>query len=130
MEKLPKTKSDPEIKKIAMEVLDNLIFCDWMLKRHDRQRMGNFFLPLVLGGLDQVEVSNIGMIYEYYAASLPRSLNGKPIFTSMRMLTIEDTNKFRKYYKRFKEAKKKMLEGEEGESNPQPPDSQSGALTD
>jgi hypothetical protein len=45
------------------------------------------------------------MIYEYLSEASPRSINGFPMFTSLRILSKEETNKMLEYYKKYKEMK-------------------------
>lgn len=57
-------------------------------------------------------IPSIGMIYEYYANengghnTMPRSLNGMPIFNSCRFLNLEDTDKIRDYFEQYVKIRK------------------------
>jgi hypothetical protein len=50
---------------------------------------------------------SIGMIYEYYVDengnnnTFPRGINGLPMFGSMRLLNLEDTEKLRIFYNQY-----------------------------
>lgn len=44
---------------------------------------------------------NIGMLYEYYGTELPRGINGYPMFMSCRIVSIEDTKRFREMYGKY-----------------------------
>jgi len=52
-------------------------------------------------------LSSIGMIYEYYVDengnnnTFPRGINGLPMFSSMRLLNFEDTEKLRIFYDQY-----------------------------
>lgn len=46
---------------------------------------------------------SIGMYYEYYTEQAPSSINGFPIFYSMRYISIDDSGKVSLYYKEYKE---------------------------
>jgi hypothetical protein len=45
---------------------------------------------------------SIGMIYEYLNCALPTTINGKPVFFSIRLLNLEDTKKVYSYYETYK----------------------------
>jgi len=53
-------------------------------------------------------LKNIGMVYEYYDKAGPRSINGYPIFMSMKILSIDDTKKFRDMYFKYEEMRKEF----------------------
>jgi hypothetical protein len=49
-------------------------------------------------------LNNIGFIYEYYNENQsPMSINGKPVFFSMKLMCKEDTKRMFDFYKKYKE---------------------------
>ncbi len=78
------------------------------------------FLPVALGafaGWPREKVEEIGMIYEYWDKAMNSSINGQPIFSSMRLLHADDWEKAHKAIVRALERRKaaeKALEGELG----------------
>lgn len=44
---------------------------------------------------------NIGMLYEFYGKELPRGVNGYPMFMSCRIVSIEDTKRFKEMYGKY-----------------------------
>lgn len=50
----------------------------------------------------EARVKTIGMIYEYLDKRGPTSINGLPIFMSLRLLNIEDAAKVWEYYEKYK----------------------------
>lgn len=50
---------------------------------------------------------SIGLIYEYLSQAGPMSMNGGPMFMSLRMLNREDTKKMFEYYETYKEIREK-----------------------
>jgi hypothetical protein len=50
---------------------------------------------------EEVKLKSIGLIYEYLSAALPISVNGKPIFFSLRLLNHDDTKKMFEYYNQY-----------------------------
>jgi len=45
----------------------------------------------------------IGMLYESYSQAGPRSVNGYPCFFSCKIISIEDTNRFKEMYGKYEE---------------------------
>lgn len=99
-------KSNAELKQLAMELADGKIFCD----RHvsDENLMPVIFMPISLGafaGEDKKKIMDIGLIYEYLSEAGPRSINGYPIFFSMRTLSKEEARIMIGYYNDWKDLK-------------------------
>ena len=46
-------------------------------------------------------LSTIGMIYESHSEAGPRSINGYPFFTSCKIVSIEDKNRFLEMYEKY-----------------------------
>jgi len=81
-----------QLSQIAKDIAANLIYTDRHL--NEKSIIGSVFMPLLFGALNDVskeDKERIGMIYEYYDQSLPRSINGQPIFMSCRFLNKNDT---------------------------------------
>lgn len=99
------SKTPEEIKKIAMDIHQNLIFTD----RHveNPNDLGMVFMPLVFGlPMSDEEVKEIGMIYEYMTKSSSRSINGYPCFGSFSFLNKEDSKLVMEKLKEISEALK------------------------
>jgi hypothetical protein len=89
-QELPRLPAD-KLKEFVLGVCDNSIFLSSQVR--ERSLVHLVFLPLALGALkewDDDSLKKIGVVYEYYDQSLPRSINGMPIFGSCRMLHIDD----------------------------------------
>lgn len=54
-------------------------------------------------------LKTIGFVYEYYSSGniSPMAINGKPIFMSMRILNVIDTEKMFEYYEQYKQIREK-----------------------
>ena len=48
------------------------------------------FLPAAMGALEGVELSDLGVLWEYHKESLPRGINGMPMFMSVKMMNKAD----------------------------------------
>lgn len=104
-------KTEEQLRKIAADFYDGLIYSD----RHvaSQNVLQIVFMPLALGALSQLteaEVADIGLIYEYWSEyKSPRSINGSPIFFSMKILTKEETEKMLEYSDEYKAVKEQFL---------------------
>jgi hypothetical protein len=89
-------RPEPELKQIATELWQGKIFCDLNIRPHERERMLTaIFMPLVFMNQEQIDEFKkpgaVGLIYEYFDKSAPRSVNGYPIFFSLRTLNVKET---------------------------------------
>ncbi len=84
--------TDAQLREFVLGVLDGRIYIDHQVRSPADVPM--VFFPLlfgVLGGYNKDSLqSRIGCIYEYLDKALPRSVNGRPCFMSMRLLHMED----------------------------------------
>ena len=104
MEKIVKT--DDELKQLAVEIFDGKVFTDRHCNRSSDISM--VFMPIILGAFSNMteeERTDIGMIYEYLSEAGPRSCNGMPMFTSLRYLSKNDTDKMFAFYEENKNIK-------------------------
>ncbi len=100
-----KPMSNDEIKKLAEDMYNGSIFTDRHVRTHEELPM--VFMPLALMGKELAEElmkNPPGMIYEHIERAGPLSINGMPIFSSFRMISIEDTKKVLECYNKIKEA--------------------------
>jgi len=44
------------------------------------------FVPTAMGALKGVELDDLGVLWEYYKESMPRGINGMPMFFSVKMM--------------------------------------------
>lgn len=100
-----KPLTEEEIKKLADDIYRGIIFTDRHIKNPDD--IYRVFIPLVLLNEEQIEKFNAdkhGMIYEYMDKAGPRSINGMPMFLSLRLLSQEDAKKVDEKYIQIKKA--------------------------
>jgi hypothetical protein len=86
-------RTDEQLREVALGIVKGAFFTN--LFHMDPRASGDLlmvFLPIALGALDDVDVNDIGLIYARIGDSLPRSINGMPIFHSCSFLNREDTN--------------------------------------
>jgi len=94
-----------EIKQLAEDMYKGLVFTDRHVQTPDDIQM--VFLPLVLMGKElseELQKNLPGMIYEYVDKAGPMAINGMPVFTSFKMVSMDDTKKVFEHYHKIREA--------------------------
>ena len=84
---------DADLKKFVDDFISNRIFTDKHINPRQIEMAGMIFMPLALGVLSQYNADSlkqIGCIWEYNSAAGPRSINGYPIFFSLRLMHVDD----------------------------------------
>lgn len=107
-------RSNTEIRELALGVLSGTVFATWMIHESDANLLGSIFMPLLLmSSIDRktFERDNIVHFYESIEKSAPRSINGYPIFFSMKLLNEEDFDRLRDKIAKLKN----FMENEEDE---------------
>lgn len=102
--------SEEELRKLAVDYVEGKIFTTFHFNKHDIESgdmVGLVFMPLLLGGASFAH--DAWMLYEYYSEAGPRSINGYPIFFSMRKVIQKDAPAFRLYVKEYEEMKAKFF---------------------
>lgn len=92
--------SEEALKKFVVDFCSNLLFTSAHVPPHDHDLLPSLFMPIVFGAFADAtkeEYAQLGIVYEYYAHPetgrsqvFPRSINGYPIFMSMRMMHVLD----------------------------------------
>lgn len=87
------SKSNKEIRELALAIRSGTVFGSWMIPEHSSDMLANVFMPLIF--LDDIQRkmlirNNVTQFYGYLADAAPRSINGMPIFFSMHYLNAED----------------------------------------
>jgi len=85
--------SAAEIRELALGIRAGTIFGSWMIPEYDTHLLGCIFMPLML--MDEMQHKALvrdGIVHFYgdIKGSAPRSINGFPIFFSMRSINKED----------------------------------------
>ena len=106
-----KNLSDAEIKQLAVDFHHGMIFCDRHVARPDD--LPRVFMILNLmdeKAFKKFKADPPGLIYEYLEKAGPTSINGMPVFFSVRVLSPADTTKLFKLVKKLKAAEKAVCE--------------------
>ena len=103
-------KRNEELKQIARDIVNNLIFTDRHIQSNYNHMLTTIFTPLLFvtkktWGCDH---KDIGIVYEYYDKQLPRSINGYPMFGTCRFLLKKESNIVMDYVKKYKDAIKEI----------------------
>jgi len=89
--------SDDDLRSFINGVADGRIFTSVQIQ--EPNMIGHVFMPLLFGALGRYNVESIktiGVFYENYDQALPRSINGYPMFTSMRMMNVTNWERTKK----------------------------------
>jgi hypothetical protein len=108
-----KPYSDEELKKLAVDIEDGLVFTNLHLK--DKLRLKSVFMLLNFFTKEQMkklEEEKVGLIFEYLGEAGPIAMDGLPSFFTVRFLNESDTEKLSKYAKEYKNHKESFLEKE------------------
>ena len=101
--------TDDEIKKLAEDMYKGIVFTDRHLER--REDIQSVFAVLNLMDEKQIDIlrkNSPGMIYEYMDKAGPVAVNGRPIFFSFKMASVEDAKKIIERYNNIIEAVAKV----------------------
>ena len=103
-------KSDPELKQIAIDLFHNKIFSSEHLKNEGD--LGRVFIALRMMKPEQLKEfkkKEVCFIYEYLDKVAPRSVNGMPVFFSLKYLNREETQKTFKFYNEYKTQQQEFM---------------------
>ena len=104
-------RSKKKIKEIALALYKGEIFTSMQVRENDQNLLGSIFMPLLFSEqelIDWMKDNKITVFYEYLSEAGPRSINGYPIFFSMKMMDDKD---WQAVYTQY-EAIKKAIDGE------------------
>ena len=99
---------EEELKKLAVDIVNGKVFTSLHLEGDDMNLLGHIFTPCLFGALEEIDTSNLGLIYEYLDKAGPRSINGYPTFFSMKILSMADNEKLFEYMNKYRELMKKL----------------------
>lgn len=103
------SRTDEELEKLAWDIVGNQVFGTW--SHPDAARLSflvlRFFDP---EQLQEMRDARIAHVYEHMSKASERSINGLPMFLSLQMLDMNDTEKLVKRIEEI-EAFKKQRDG-------------------
>ena len=106
-------KTDQELKQLAMGILAGTVFTDRHVPKQDQKLVSSIFMPLIF--MDEKSHKDFteqqpGLLYEDLNKAGPRGVNGYPIFSSMRFLTQEETERLDGFYKELQDFQQNWLQ--------------------
>lgn len=104
------TQTDEFLKALAIDIFEGKVYTNRHISNPEDIAM--VFMVIALGGfahLTEEQVKRIGLVYEYISEAGPRSINGMPSFFSMKMLSMDDTNRMLKFYNEYKQLKESFI---------------------
>lgn len=86
-------QTEEKLREFVDDFVSNRIFTSAHLRDGEENMLPMIFMPLALGCFSTVQpdtLSQVGVLYEEYSKASPRSINGRPMFISFKMLHIDD----------------------------------------
>jgi|TARA_Y100000034_G_C6910429_1_gene424495 hypothetical protein len=113
-------RTDKELKELAVDIFENKVFGTWAFRDDQEMEslMGMVFMPFLFMSQEdkaKLTAAKVHHIYEYYDQAGPRSINGKPIFMSMRFILDTEWVKIKKYVEKLEAYRKDFV----GDTNPE-----------
>lgn len=99
-------KTDAELKQLAVDMYHGHVFTDRHIPKDDPGLLRMVFMVVALGGLNETlqlpEDERPALLYEYIDKALDRSVNGCPIFASVRFLNRVELGRLQPFYEAYK----------------------------
>ena len=96
-----------EIKELATDTFKEKVFFSTMLREIDKHLLTSIFMPVMFMDniqIKQLEKDEVVGFYEYFEKALPRSINGYPMFMSMKSITKDDLEKVQELVEKLTDA--------------------------
>ena len=104
--------TDEQVKEVAQGLLNNKYFISSMIAAGEgTDFLGCVFMPLGLMKIEQLEKlmeEGACIFYEEWSKAGPRSVNGYPIFFTMRYMSEEDYRLVDKFFFKLKETQEAL----------------------
>lgn len=100
-----------EIKELATDTFKEKVFFSTMIREIDSHLLSSIFMPVTFmekKQIKQLEKDRVSAFYEYMDKALPRVINGYPMFTSMKTITVDDLAEVQKVVQQLREAVEKV----------------------
>ncbi len=98
----PNRLTEDDMRTLARDWVEGRIFTHADIKEPDMMR--SVFMLVGLGGLGDIDTSQIGMIYEHLSHAGPLSINGYPMFMSLRIVHKQDMKPLFEMYQKIESA--------------------------
>ena len=101
-------KTNKELKKLAIDIHAGRVFTDRHCKSEEAP---STFIPLFFmepEALQKMIDKEISLIYEYMTEAGPKTINGRPMFSSFHTLTKPEHEKMIKYFAKLEKTIKEL----------------------
>lgn len=98
-------RDDEDLKQLAKDMLADKLFTTCHLRKGDERLVSSIFMPLLFidqKQRDEMEAEKVEVLFEYISEANSRSINGYPMFMTMRTMTKEEWDKVNDYYEKMK----------------------------
>jgi hypothetical protein len=94
---------DKELKRLAIDIVEGKVYGTFCMNEYDIELLTAIFMPIFFMDEEQRNelCKDLAHIYEYIDHAGPRSINGHPMFTSMRTLNKQQWAKVCEYIKEY-----------------------------
>lgn len=115
-------RTDKELRELAFYIFENKVFGTWAFRddREMKMLVGNVFMPFMFMAQEDKKTmvdAKVIHMYEFYDQAGPRSINGYPIFWSMKLILEEEWKKITKYVDELGKQRSEFMGEEEPEVN-------------
>jgi len=100
-------RDDKDLKQLAKDLLADKLFTTCHLRKGDEKLVSSIFMPLMFideKQRDEMEAEKVEVLFEYISEANPRSINGYPMFMTMRTMNKEEWEKVIEYHDKMKKA--------------------------
>jgi len=99
--------TDGELRLLATDIVEGRVIGSWMIPD---EKIPVVFRPLATGGAEKLP-DDASCLYEYINKSSVKSIDGYPMFSSMRFLTQSDRQRLTSLIEQYKQLKRDFLDG-------------------
>lgn len=101
--------TEPELKKLAADVVEGKVFGSWMLPETDQHLIAAIFLPLAFNDAAGKLPDDVWGVYEYNDKAKKLGVRQYPAFISCKFLTKHDCEMLNPLIQRYTEMKAEFL---------------------
>lgn len=109
---------EKDLKQLSIDIVEKKVFGSFYMSEQAMNQLGTVFMPFLFLSEEQkkeMQDQEILHLYEYYDKARPSSIDGMPIFSSMREINKTDWTKIVQYIKEYKARVKSFLRTKEKE---------------
>lgn len=98
--------SDELLREFVLGLCDGRLFTSAQI---DKEDVGTTFIVLALASdLEPKDFEDVGIVWEWMDKALPRTVNGRPMFTSCQLMHKDDWKRAHEAYEREMQRRKEL----------------------